>query len=291
MQTAINDDLSICFEKTYDSKSSFHYSFLFLDKRQQQAIKTIYAFCREVDDIVDGCNEKSVAMHKISWWQDEVTRIFEAKALHPIGKSIQYYLQFFKLEKIWFDEILQGMLMDINYHGYASLNDLNVYCHNVAGTVGMLSVSIFNQHPSQAIYDFAKKLGTSLQYINIIRDIGEDARRGRIYLPLDHLSQYNIDEEEILALSCDPTQLAACLEGFASKAHACYRQALELLSDTELVTNKCGIIMAELYFHTLTQIHKSNYDVLNQRIGLTPLKKLWIAVKTNYKITRAKFRV
>ncbi len=273
----MNQALTYCRNKTLAAGSSFYYSFLFLPKEQKDAITIVYAFCREVDDIVDECTEKSVATTKLQWWATEIDRAFNGQPTHPVGLALADIIPKFKLQRVWFDEILQGMHMDLQYQGYQSYADLKLYCHCVASTVGMLAASIFGYSDPKTL-EYAKHLGLAFQTINIIRDIGEDARRGRIYIPESELAKFNITPTEILNLDIqNPSNLTALLHQQAQMARDYYAEALSYLPTADRAKQRSGLIMAKIYFAILQEIENSNFAVMQQRISITPLRKLWLA--------------
>lgn len=269
-----------CQNKAAASGSSFYYSFLFLPVEQRQAITAVYAFCREVDDIVDECSEPTIATQKILWWQTEIDRVFHGTPQHPVGFALASAVKTYNLQRVWFDEILQGMQMDLRYQGYETYADLNLYCHCVASTVGMLAASIFGYSNPKTL-EYAKQLGMAFQMINIIRDIGEDARRGRIYIPEEELQKFSIGPTEILQLAPQkPENFTALLAKLTQQAKDYYARALDLLAPEDRATQRSGLIMARIYFSILQEIEHSNFAVLQQKISITPLRKLWLAWRT-----------
>lgn len=273
----MNQALEYCRKKALASGSSFYYSFLFLPKDQKDAITAVYAFCREVDDVVDECSDATVAANKLQWWAAEVDRVFNGQPMHPVGVALAGIIAKFNLQRVWFDEILQGMQMDLQYQGYQTYDDLKLYCHCVASTVGMLAASIFGYSNPNTL-EYAKHLGLAFQTINIIRDIGEDARRGRIYIPETELTQFGIEPSEILNLAIkNPDNLVALLRKQTQMARASYATALEYLPAQDRSKQRSGLIMAKIYFSILQEIEHSNFAVLQQRISITPIRKLWLA--------------
>lgn len=269
-----------CQNKAAASGSSFYYSFLFLPLEQRLAITAVYAFCREVDDIVDECSEPTVATQKILWWQTEIDRVFHGTPQHPVGFALASAVKNYNLQRVWFDEILQGMQMDLRYQGYETYADLNLYCHCVASTVGMLAATIFGYSNPQTI-EYAKQLGMAFQMVNIIRDIGEDARRGRIYIPEEELQKFSITPNEILQLAPKkPENFIAMLSNLTQQAKDYYTRALTALAPEDRAMQRSGLIMARIYFSILQEIEHSNFAVLQQKISITPLRKLWLAWRT-----------
>ena len=273
-----------CQEKAFQSGSSFYYSFLFLPTLQRKAIMALYTFCREVDDIVDECTDKEVAMHKLHWWYEEVQRVYSDDAKHPVGQALMKARTQFNLQKHLFEEILQGMKMDLTYQGYQTFEDLSVYCHCVASAPGLLAAEIFGYEDLKTL-EYAKYLGLAFQLVNIIRDVGEDASRGRIYLPENELAEFSLSANDILNKKYSENFILL-MQKQAKRAKSYYEKALLSLSDKDKYKQRSGIIMAEIYFTLLNEIEKSNFQVLHQRISLTPIRKLWIAWKTARKLKR-----
>lgn len=269
-----------CAQKVAQSGSNFYYSFLFLPPTQRTAITAVYAFCREVDDIVDECTNPEIAAQKISWWATEIDRVFNGSPQHPVGIALTQAIKHYPLQRVWLDEILQGMNMDLHYQGYATIEDLQLYCHCVASTVGMLAATIFGyENPNTLIY--ARQLGLALQMVNIIRDVGEDARRGRIYIPEDKLQEFSIAPQEILNLQlANGKSFEALMSNLAQQAKNYYDSAINHLAPEDRHKQRSGLIMAKIYFTILQEIERSKFAVLQQKISITPIRKLWVAWRT-----------
>lgn len=268
-----------CQDKAARSGSSFYYSFLFLPVQQRRAITALYAFCREVDDIIDECSDIGLAHNKLEWWRSEIDNLYEDRAQHPVTMALQEALPHYELERAYFEEIIDGMLMDIDQHRYQSYAELTLYCYRVASAVGLLAAEIFGYQDRQT-RKYAHELGLAFQLTNIIRDVREDAMRGRIYLPLDELAQFQVTEEQILA-GQDSKNFRTLMQFQADRAHSLYRHAFELLPDVDRYAQRSGIIMAAIYETLLREIEEDGLDVLHRRVHLTPLRKLWIAWRTN----------
>ncbi len=267
-----------CQDKAASSGSSFYYSFMFLPAKQRQAIIALYAFCREVDDVVDECSDPGLARIKLQWWRDEIKKTFDGEPTQPVAQALQPTVKIFNLPLEHFLEIIDGMEMDLNQVRYRSFKDLNLYCYRVASVVGLMAAEIFGIDDRKTL-DYAIELGTALQLTNILRDVHEDAQRGRIYLPMDELEKFGVSEQDIL--QGNQTEQATQLMKFqAQRANDFYQKAFDKLPEQDRFKQKTGIIMAVIYQATLHEIEKDNYNVLEQRISLTPIRKLWLAWKT-----------
>jgi phytoene synthase len=267
-----------CQQKAAASGSSFYYSFLFLPSEQRRAITALYAFCREVDDVVDEVSDPGVARAKLSWWREEVERVFGGTPQHPVGQALAPAAARYALPREGLEQILEGMAMDLDYNRYPDFPTLEVYCHRVAGVVGQLSARIFG-YTQPGTLDYARSLGIALQLTNIIRDVGEDARRNRIYLPLDELQRFGLQTDDIVMLREDDRFLRL-MQFQIARAKARFDEALALLPSADRRSQRAGLVMGRIYRTLLDEIDAAGGRVMNQRIGLTPIRKLWTAWKT-----------
>ncbi len=266
-----------CQDKVAKSGSSFYYSFLFIPAEQRRAITALYAFCREVDDVVDECSDHDIARRKLDWWREEIERCFSAQGSHPITQALEQAVQNYNLPVEYFREIIDGMSMDLEQTRYDSFSELALYCHRVAGVVGLLAAEIFGyQHRDTLKY--AQELGVALQLTNIIRDVREDSERGRIYLPLDELHEYRINPHDLLQGSVTDG-LQGLLNFQMQRARQYYQRALSHLPAQDRYAQRGGVIMAAIYQTLLDEMEADNFCVMQHRVKLTPLRKLWIAWK------------
>lgn len=257
-----------------------------MPKSKREAISAVYAFCRVVDDIVDSDIEPSIAATKINWWYSELDAIYNAQASHPIACKLVRVVKEFSIPKEYFSEILSGMTMDLQYQGYAEFKDLELYCHRVASVVGMIIATILGYTNTQTL-EYAKNLGMCFQIINIVRDVGEDARRNRVYLAEEDLARFGLKADDLLSL--DPVNFAKLhpvLSQYAAKARAYYKTALELLPKADRRAQSPGLIMANIYLKLLSEIENSNFAVLNSKISLAPAYRLWVALQSYWQERR-----
>ena len=264
-------------QKAVASGSSFYYAFLFLPKERRAAITAFYAFCREVDDVVDDIADASVAASKLAWWQSEVTQAFAGQATHPVMKALMPLAGTYAIEQRHLQAVIEGCQMDLAQTRYIDYPGLQRYCHLVAGVVGEVAANIFGQTQPKTT-EYAHKLGQALQLTNIIRDVGEDALRGRIYLPMSDLQRFDVKANEILNRGYSE-RFSSLMAFQAQRAHALYDEALALLPAADRRAQKPGLMMASIYRALLREIEHDQFQVLHQRISLTPLRKMWLAWK------------
>jgi phytoene synthase len=267
-----------CQEKCAASGSSFYYSFLFLPPERRQAIMALYAFCREVDDVVDECQDIALASTKLAWWRQEIDRVNQGQPQHPVGQALQRVASSINLPSEQLLEIIDGMEMDLQQSRYLDFKGLSLYCYRVASVVGLLAAEIFGYQDRQT-QKYAHDLGMAFQLINIIRDVGEDARRGRIYLPMDELKQFNVPAADILNGKYSDN-FTALMQFQYDRAQRYYEQAFALLPAVDRKNQRPGLIMAAIYRTLLEEIRGENFQVLHQRISLPATRKLWLAAKT-----------
>jgi len=268
-----------CQDRTTKSGSSFTASFRFLPPERRRAITAFYAFCREVDDVVDETPDREQAATQLAWWRKEVERIASGTPQHPVGQAMQSVCRQFNLPKEHLLEIINGMEMDLKQCRYADFEELRLYCYRVASVVGLVAAEIFGMQDPQHTRQYALDLGMAFQLTNILRDVGEDAQRGRIYLPLDELEKFGVSTDDLLA--CRHSEAFVALMRFqAERAERYYAKALSELPTIDRKAQRPGLVMAAVYHAVLKKIQRENFRVLDQRITLSSFQKLWLAWKT-----------
>ena len=270
-------------DKTARSGSSFYYAFLFLPPPRRAAITAFYAFCREVDDVVDEVADAGVAATKLAWWRKEVAVSFGGHPSHPVTKALMPHAANYQLAPHHLLAVIDGCQMDLDQSRYLDFPALALYCHRVAGVVGEVAANIFGRSEAATVA-YAHRLGLAMQLTNIVRDVGDDARRDRVYLPLSELKRFDVKAHELLRRSppyAYGERFEALMRFQAERAHRCYDEALALLPEADRRAQKPGLMMANIYRTLLREIEAGGFQVLHQRIALTPLRKLWIAMQTN----------
>lgn len=267
------------------SGSSFYYAFRFLPPARRTAITAFYAFCREVDDVVDEVHDPGVAATKLAWWRQEVGNAFAGRPTHPVMKALMPHAAEHGVRAEHLNAVIDGCEMDLTQTRYLDFPGLARYCHLVAGIVGEVAANIFGRTQARTV-EYAHRLGLALQLTNIIRDVGEDARRGRIYLPVSELQQFDVKAHELLKRQAPwgySERFSALMRFQAERAHRCYDEAFALLPPEDRRAQRPGLMMAHIYRTLLREIEASDFQVLHQRIALTPLRKVWIAMRTNWR--------
>lgn len=267
-----------CQDKAAASGSSFYYSFLFLPSERRRAITALYAFCREVDDVVDECSEVDLARTKLAWWRKEIAASFDGSARHPVAQALIPVVRDFDLPLQHFHAVIDGMEMDLQYNRYPDFPTLQSYCYRVAGVVGLMAAEIFG-YREPATRQYAELLGTAFQLTNIIRDVGEDARRNRIYLPLDELARFDVSTVDLASLR-ETEGFRPLMAHQIERAREYYRRAFAALPQGDRKSQRAGLVMAAIYQTTLDEIEAGGCKVLTSRTSLTPIRKLWIAWRT-----------
>jgi 15-cis-phytoene synthase len=269
-----------CEQKAAASGSSFYYSFRFLPPERRRAIVALYAFCREVDDAVDETADAAVARIKLEWWRAEVAAIFVGVPQHPVAQALKPVVKAFDLQQEHLLAVIDGMTMDLDLDRYPDFALLERYCDRVAGVVGLMSAQIFG-YSDDSTRVYARDLGLAFQLTNIIRDVGEDARRGRIYLPQDEMARFGVTSAELIQQRVTPG-FEALMAFQVQRAREFYDKAFAALPGVDRRSQRPGLIMAAIYQALLGEIERDGFRVLDRRYSLTPLRKAWIAWKTSW---------
>ena len=273
-------------QKAAASGSSFYYAFLFLPPERRAAITAFYAFCREVDDVVDEVTDVGIAQTKLAWWRSEVAQAYAGEKNHPVMQALMPHTERFDIEARHLLAVIDGCQMDLEQNRYLDFANLQQYCHLVAGVVGEVAARIFGQTDHQTTA-YAHRLGLAFQLTNILRDVGEDAVRGRIYLPVNELQRFDVKAHELLKRGEAPgtdradfeRRFQALMRFQCERAMSTYAEALALLPETDRRSQKPGLMMASIYRTLLQEIATDPLLVLTRRVSLTPLRKFWLAWK------------
>jgi phytoene synthase len=227
---------------------------------------------------VDEPSEPSTAQAALAWWRGEVARLFAGNPQHPVTRALAPATEPFGITQARLNEIMDGMEMDLNQSRHLDFAGLQLYCHRVAGVVGALAAAIFG-HRNPKTLDYAERLGLAFQLTNIIRDVGEDARHNRIYIPMDELKRFEVGPADILE-GRHTENFTRLMRFQADRAMRCYDEAFALLPREDRRAQRPGLVMAAIYRTLLKEIADDGFRVLTQRVALTPVRKLWIAWRT-----------
>lgn len=275
MSSKLDQAQQYCLELTKKSNSSFYHSFIFLDKNQQQAMVALYAFCRLIDDVVDEGDCQQTAQQELDAWRERIAAMYRGSAEHPVCIALAHSLGFYPLKQQHFLELISGMEMDLIHHSYPSFAQLEQYCYKVASVVGLLATEIFG-YKNQQTLDYAYDLGLALQLTNILRDVKEDALRGRVYLPLDEMEKFQLQAAD-LQKPANNRQLYDLFAMQGARAEAYYHSAYAKLPPEDRYAQLPGLIMAAIYHKTLHNIKKQGYQVLKGKTSISTLNKIFTA--------------
>src|SRR5690606_10704515 len=226
---------------------------------------------------VDECSDPQVARIKLAWWRTELDRMFDGAPEHPVTRALAPHLQAYGITRERLHAVIRGMEMDLEQSRYLDWPGLRTYCWHAAGVVGELSAGIFGYTQAETLV-YAEKLGLAFQLTNIIRDVGDDARRGRIYLPVDDMQRFNVTAAEIIERK-HSDRFVELMRFQTERARQCYREAMLALPEADRRAQRPGLMMAAIYHALLREIERDNWQVLDQRISLTPIRKFWLAWK------------
>lgn len=264
-------------------QSNFFYSFLFLPKEKRDAIIDVYNFCRMIDDIVDDLAEevftpyaREQAKVELKKWREELANLYGGKPVNPETGKLKRVLDRFPIPKVYFDELINGCEMDLEHHHYRTFTELYQYCYRVASITGLICIEVFTYRSPQSKH-YAINLGIALQLTNILRDLKEDAARGRVYLPEEDLRSFGYSVED-LSRGVINDNFTELMRFECERARNYYRLAANNLPQEDRPTMTAAITMGRIYYRLLEQIEQSNYDVFNKQIRLHRPEKFYIAL-------------
>ena len=278
MSITLADAQAHCTAVTKTSGSNFYYSFLFLPKPRRDAMYTVYAFCKEVDGAVDEPPSGSDPHDQLRRWRTELDAAYHGTPASPVTISLAEHASRLAIPQEYFAELINGVEMDLTTPRYATFQDLSLYCYRVASVVGLICLHIFGATSPRA-REYAINLGMAFQLTNILRDVGSDAERGRIYLPQEDLARFRCSEKEILRWKHSP-QFVELMQFESTRAHSFYanaRDALLALPPLERRALAVAEIMRGVYSRILRRIDRSAYHVFGARITLSTPHRLSVA--------------
>jgi phytoene synthase len=268
-----------CTALTKQSGSNFYYSFLFLPRHKREAMYTVYAFCKQVDSVVDDPPGGSNPQEELARWRNELEAAYRGEPTFPVTISLAAHVRALGIPQQYFKELLHGVEMDLLQARYATFQELSLYCYRVASVVGLICLHIFGATSPRA-QDYAVNLGTAFQLTNILRDLGTDADRNRIYLPREDLVKFQYPEEDLLKRTySEPFRQLMTFQ--AARARAYYdkaRAALLSLPKQEQRALTVAEIMRGVYARILDRIERDDFRVFGPRVSLSTPHRLAIAL-------------
>ncbi|MCB0729735.1 MAG: presqualene diphosphate synthase HpnD [Ignavibacteriae bacterium] len=262
-------------EISKESKSSFYYTFSLLPSNKRDAMNTVYAFCRKTDDIVD--NEEQdihTKQNNLEEWKLKLTNALNGKTDNKLFSELYYFVNEFNIPHQPFYDLIAGMEMDLTKIRYQNFDELKEYCYNVASTVGLMTIPIIG-YKNDSAKDYAINLGIALQLTNILRDIKTDSKRGRIYLPLDELAQFNYSEDDLFKRSYNENFINL-MKFQSERAREFYKAADRKLSIEDKASMFTPRSMEYIYYRLLDKIEQENFNIFSKKIRVSNFNKLFI---------------
>ncbi|MBI1804401.1 MAG: presqualene diphosphate synthase HpnD [Ignavibacteriae bacterium] len=260
-----------------ETKSSFDFSFSFLPREQREALKTVYAFCRTTDNIVDNAGDVESNLHRLQRWRKELEKALAGKSDYSLLNQLSSVAKRFHIPVEHFYELMRGVEMDLTTNRYETFEQLKEYCYLVASTVGLMSLGIFAPR-NERTKEYAINLGIALQLTNILRDVGMDAQYGRIYLPQEDLRRFGYSEHDLFARRYSP-EFQSLMEFEAKRAEEFFQKAKISLPPEDKRAMFAAKIMERIYFHTLQKIREARFNVFDNSIRIPRSIQFLIAVK------------
>ena len=265
-----------CQEKAAKSGSSFYYSSLLLPPERRRATTALQAWRLELDAIVHENHDAGVALQRLDWWRAEIRRLYDGQPSHPVSHALHPYLA--DLPQAEMTQVMDGTEMDLAQSRYFDDAALGKYCRAVGATLGKLNARLLDFTDPRTL-DAAEQLGMAQLQVRIVREVGHDARQGRIYIPVSTLQRFEVPAADIMQ-SRSSDQFVALMQDQATTARTLYHDALALLPRADRRAQRAALALAAIHQALLDEIEASHFQVLSQRIALTPMRKLWIAWKT-----------
>jgi len=275
------DAAKYCRKLTSKSQSNFYYAFLFLPREKREALEAVYAYCRLVDDVVDEEAPVADKLAGLERWRRELDLVYgEATPpddTHPVTLKLREAVRRFPIRREDMEAVIDGCAMDVERDRYETWDELRLYCYRVASAVGLMCIEIFG-YSSPRARDYAVDLGIALQLTNILRDVHEDAERGRIYLPLEDLRAAGVSEEDLARGRTSPGFLRL-MRTNAARARSHYLRARAAIGPAERRQLVIAEIMGEIYFALLQRLEAADFAVFDGKIALRRREKMAIALR------------
>jgi 15-cis-phytoene synthase len=276
----IESAAAYCKKLTTRSKSNFYYAFLFLPRERREALEAVYAYCRLVDDVVDEEAPVAKKLEGLKKWRLELDAVYgDRPSSHPVTERLRAAVSRFAIRREDMEAIIDGCAMDLDKSRYETWDELRLYCYRVASAVGLMCVEIFGYTPSQAeaVRRYAIDLGIALQLTNILRDVAEDAARGRVYLPAEDLRAFGVGDDALVAGKASPA-FVRMMQFQAQRARSHYLRARASISTYERSKLVIAEIMGDIYYALLEEIEAKQFDVFGVKTTVRRRDKMRIAL-------------
>ncbi len=275
-----------CRKLTTRSRSNFYYAFLFLPTRRREALEAVYAYCRLVDDVVDEDAPVAKKLEGIAGWRRELDLVYAGSSAsaptHPVSARLKAAVEEFAIRREDMEAVIDGCAMDIEKNRYATWDELRLYCYRVASAVGLMCVEIFGYSPERRaeVREYAIDLGIALQLTNILRDVAEDAVRGRIYLPSEDLRAFGVSEADLASgsPSRNGSAFRRLMQFQAIRARTHYVRARAAIPESERTQLVIAEIMGDIYYALLEKIEDSNFAIFGAKPTVRRRQKMAIAL-------------
>jgi phytoene synthase len=264
-----------CANKAASPGSALHYSLLSLTSDRRRALTALHAFRRETMQVVVECRDPQIAQAKLDWWRQELERLYAGQPQHPVTRALEAHVEPYRLAQEHFIELIDGLQMDLDYDAYPGFAQLSLYCHRVGSAPTLLAADVLGYRDHRTSR-FAHELGIALQLLRLLRQAGGDARNGRFYLPEDELASFGVGHADLLRPQTSE-RLRALFESQATRIRDYHRRAFEQLPTEDRYPQRSHIILGEIAMTLLEEIEADGFQLLEQRVSLTALRKLWIA--------------
>ena len=277
-QPAVLDALAWCKAYTKERAKNFYYGFAILPEDKRNAIYAAYAFSGYVDDIADELTDRDEQVRQLAAAREHLHAAVAGQREGELFTGLGWAFDRFSVPVEFFEELVNGVEMDFTINRYATWPDLYQYCYRVASMIGLICTAVFGTSPHPRGRQFAIDMGIGLQLTNIMRDVKEDAERGRVYFPQDELAQFGLTSEDILnGVYDDRFRALMKLQGDRARKH--FRSGRRLLPLLDLRSRMCVNVLQGVYFEILKRIEARDYDVLSERVSLSAREKLWTIAK------------
>lgn len=260
-------------------RTNFGVAFALLPRPQREAIRAVHAWSRFLDDAVDEERDPSLARERLQSTRQDLALLYDSgHANEPLTEALRPHVGRFRIPRAYFEELVNGVEMDLVHHRYGTFAELRRYCYRVASIVGLICLRIFGEAEERG-RAYAENLGLALQLTNILRDVGSDLARGRVYIPADELAQFGVSEETLHRRERNRAFLDL-MQFQAARARSFFQVAereVQVLDRRRLLAAE---IMARVYSRLLDRIEASGFDVLAREVRLSKLERVWIAAST-----------